>query len=102
MGDDCCWSQDRRTKVRLDQYLVRVAIFTSARISAATLHQRMDFAAAWVRRERSSSAGCRKQILRPLPFPESVGRAEQLEEGALVARVESSLAEVHSVLRPDR
>jgi hypothetical protein len=49
----------------------------------------MDFAPAWVRRESSSSAGCRKQILRPQPFPESVGWAEPLEEDASVARVES-------------
>jgi hypothetical protein len=63
--------------------------FTSARISAAAmLHQRMDFAAAWVRRERSSSADCRKQILLLLASSESVARAEQIEEDASVARVE--------------
>jgi len=40
--------------------------------AVATLHQRMDFAAAWVRRQHSSFAGCRKQILRPLALPELV------------------------------
>jgi len=70
--------------------------FTSARMSAvATLHQRMDFAAAWVRREPSSSADCRKQILRPVAFPKSVGWAEQLVEDASAARVEFSIAEAH-------
>jgi hypothetical protein len=67
------------------------------------LHQRMDFAAAWVRWERSSSADCRKQILLPAAIPRigwtglnRLGRMHRLHG------VESSIAEAHSVLRPGR